>query len=217
MKLRKYLLFLFFPLVLSACLGAAYTADTLPWIASEPILFKDDFSHQTGGWTTHNDLLSFSGYTQGGFRLWVDVPNYQIWSVPGLNFKDTLVYTRARKLGGPEDNLFGLLCRVQDESNYYALVIGSDGYYGIYRMLAGDQTLIGQQHMDFSEVINRDEGVNEIQAVCQADQITLIVNGNKLLQVQDDTLAFGDVGLIVGNFSEPGVDLLFDDFIVVKP
>jgi hypothetical protein len=35
--------------------------------------------------------------------------------------------------------------------------------------------------------------------------------------VEDADLDFGDVGLVVGNFSEPGVDILFDDFIVVKP
>jgi len=53
-----------------------------------------------------------------------------------LNFVDTLVHTRALKLNGPDDNMFGILCRYQDEENYYALVIGSDGYYGVFRRAA---------------------------------------------------------------------------------
>jgi len=134
-----------------------------------------------------------------------------------LNFKDAIIYVSARKLAGPADNLFGILCRYQDKANFYALVIGSDGYYGVYKMQDGVQTLIDQLHMDFSDVINRGEVVNEIRAVCQADQIALIVNDTLLINIQDDTFQSGDVGLIVGNFSQKGVDILFDNFIVVSP
>ena len=59
--------------------------------------------------------------------------------------------------------------------------------------------------------------MNEIQAVCKGNHLILIVNDVRLLQVEDHYLDTGDVGLIVGNFSEPGVDILFDNFIVVKP
>jgi len=215
---RFYLLILIFiPLLLYGCLFRKLTADTFPWVGDAPILFKDDFSYESGGWTTHEDPISFSGYSQGGFRLWVNVPDYQFWSVPGLNFKDTLIYSRVRKLGGPDDNIIGLLCRYQNKSNYYAFVISSDGYYGIYKMLDGEQSLINQEHLDFNPTINQGNNVNEIQAVCVADQLMLFVNGIKLIEAQENTLLSGDVGLIVGNFSDAGVDVLFDDFIVVKP
>lgn len=217
MKRTLFCLFLFIPFILSACGSSGLTADNLPWVGDEPVLFKDDFNYETGGWTRHEDSLSYSGYAQGGFRLWANVPNYQIWSVPGLRFENVFIYTRARKLSGPDNNLLGLICRYQDDLNYYALVIGSDGYYGIYRVLAGEQTLIAQQHLDFSEVIQRGDGENEIQALCQGDQLVLIVNGIKLLEARDDSFNYGDVGLIAGNFEDKGVDVLFDDFIVVKP
>jgi hypothetical protein len=204
-------------LLLSACRSEYLTADTLPWVGDEPVLFKDGFSDQMGNWTMHSDALSFAGYAESGFRLWANVPNYQFWSVPGLNIKDVLIYTRARKLAGPENNIYGVLCRYQDDENYYALVISSDGYYGIFRTLAGEQSLIDQEHMDFSEAILQGEDANEIQAICDGENLALFANGTNLLQVQDSALTHGDVGLIVGNFSEPGVDVLFDDFIVVKP
>jgi len=217
MKRKTFLLFLLIPLILIGCFELPITADTFPWVRDERVFFKDSFSQLSGGWTTHEDSLSFAGYDKGGLRLFADVPNYQFWSVPGLNFKDTQILTHARVLSGPDDNMFGLLCRYQDENNYYALVIGADGYYGIFKNLDGEQSLIDQQHMDFSEQINRGENENKLQAVCQEDRLSLYVNGTMLLQVQDDSLAYGDVGLIVGNFAEPGVDVLFDDFIVVSP
>ncbi len=216
-KVLLSVLFLACLAVLGACSSQSLTADTLPWIADTPVLFRDDFSSESGGWSTHADAVSFAGYDQGRFRLWVDVPFYHFWSVPGLHFQDTLVFTRAIKQAGPENNLFGILCRYQDSRNFYALVIGSDGYYGIFKSENGSQSLIGQEHMDFNEVIRRGEADNEIQAVCQGDQLVLIVNGVKLLQVQDGTFPQGDVGLIAGSFLEPGVDIYFDDFIVVKP
>lgn len=217
MKRLMYLLFIMFTLLLVGCQVESLTADNLPWIGDEKVFFRDDFSYETGGWRTYQDSLSFAGYQSGGFRLFANVPHYQFWSVPGLNLKNAIIYTNASKVDGPDDNMYGILCRYQDPANYYALVIGSDGYYGIFKMIAGQQALIAQAHMDFSEVINRGESNNELTALCQDDTLALIVNEIPLIQVEDAALDYGDVGLVVGNFSEPGVDILFDDFIVVKP
>ena len=216
-KKRMLWLFPLLSLLLAGCMFEFMSADTLPWVSDEPLLFADDFSHQTGGWRIYEDRLSFVGYDQGGFRLWVDLPNYQVWSRPGLNFKDTHLYTRAQMLGGPNDNLFGVLCRFQDDGNYYAFVISSDGYYGIIKKQAGVQGLLGSSQMGFSEAIHRGGETNEILAVCQGEQLVLFVNGVQLEQVSDATFTHGDVGLIAGNRAEPGVDILFDYFIVMKP
>lgn len=203
--------------MLSACLPAFLAADQLPWVSDDPVLFRDDFSGENIGWATHEDSLSFAGFDLNGYRLQSGMPDYQFWSVPGLNFQDTLVQTSAKKLAGPDDNLFGLVCRYQDDNNFYALVIGSDGYYGIFKRIDGEQSLVDQDHMDFSEAINRGVAENTIRAICQGDQLALFVNDTPLIQVQDDSLSQGDVGLIAGNFAVPGVDILFDDFIVVSP
>lgn len=202
---------------LSGCVSEPLTADSLPWVREEPILFMDDFSQQTGGWRTRSDRLSYAGYVQNGFRLWVDLPNFQVWSVPGLIFKDIHIYTRAQKTAGPDDNYFGLICRYQDDDNFYAFVISSDGYYGIFKKQGGTQTLVGLTQMDFDEAIQRGGEPNEIMAVCQGDQLALIVNEVKLLQVTDATFTHGDVGMIAGNLSQPGADILFDYFIVINP
>jgi hypothetical protein len=186
-------------------------------VGEEPILFKDGFSTKTGGWNTQDDNLSFSGYQNGKFRLWVNVPHFQFWSVAGLDFQNIQIFTKAQKIGGPDNNIHGVLCRYQDEDNYYAFVIGSDGYYGIYRVLDGVKSLIGQEQLGFDEVINRGNAENEIIAMCDGDQLLLIVNNHRLVQVADKALSHGDVGLLVGNYDVPGVDILFDNFIVTKP
>lgn len=217
MKKLVFLALIIVAITVSGCGGESLVADNLSWLGDTPVLFIDDFSNETGGWRTHRDRLSFSGYDQGGFRLSVDQPNLLIWSVPGLNFQDIDIYTRARKLSGPDDNLYGLICRYQDMHNFYAFVISSDGYYGIYRKRAGSLSLIGLTQMGFSEVIQRGGDPNLITAVCRGDQLALVVNDTKLLQVRDETFSYGDVGLIAGNLDQPGTNILFDYFIVVKP
>jgi hypothetical protein len=217
MKKFTLCIFLCVFVTLTGCSAQSFTADTLPWVSDDPILFVDDFSQQTGGWQTSQDRLSFVGYDRGGFRLWVNLPNFQVWSVPGLNFQDTRIYTLVHKIAGPDDNLFGVVCRYQDDDNYYSLVISSDGYYGIYKKQSGFQTLLGLPQMGFDESIHRGDQANEILAVCQGDQLALFVNDTKLLQVSDDTFTYGDVGMIAGNRSQPGSDILFNHFIVVKP
>lgn len=203
--------------VLTACRPAFLAVDRLPWFGDEPVLFRDDFTENTGIWTTWETQSSFSAFDHGGLRLWAGTPEYQFWSVPGLNFENVLVNVHARKLTGPDNNLFGLICRYQDADNFYALTLSSDGYYGIYKRVNGEQSLIAQTHMDFSEAIVRGEGENIVRAVCQADQLALFVNDTKLIQVRDETFSNGDVGVIAGNFGETGVDIVFDHFIVVKP
>ena len=216
---RNFLNLLLIPmlLLLSSCYLKSLSADNIPWGEDDPILFKDDFSGEKGGWVTSEDSRSFSGYALGGFQFRSDIPNFQFWSVPGLNFTDAHIYARARKISGPNDNLFGLICRYQDPLNFYALIIGSDGYYGILKVFQGSQTLIDQKHLDFSESINRGNADNEIHALCEGENLVLIVNDTRLLHVQDSSLSYGDVGLIVGNFSETGVNVLFDNFIVLRP
>ena len=216
MKYSLIIVVFLFTLLLSGCSAESLAADSLPWVGEAPVLFMDDFSHPTGGWSTYSDSSSFSGYSQG-FLLSTNIPDYQFWSVPGLNFKDVLIHTRANKMSGPENNLFGVICRYQGPENFYALVISSDGYYGIFKMLEGHFNLIERTAMDFSEMINPGIEANEIHALCQGERLVLIVNGAKLIEVQDSTLTAGDVGLIAGNFDDPGIRVLFDHFIVAKP
>jgi hypothetical protein len=216
-KLRLWIFSLVILMLLPGCRYGLPPADQFPWMDDSRIFFKDDFSKRTGGWTTHADAISFSGYVADSFRIWANVPFFNFWSTPGLTFADSLIYVRTFKQSGPDNNLFGVICRYQGENNFYALVIGSDGYYGILKKLDGEQMLVARTQMAFSEVINRGEAANDIQASCQGDQLALFVNGIQLIEVSDSSFATGDVGVIAGNFLDPGADILFDDFIVVKP
>ena len=200
---------------ISACSGETL----IPQLSSTPnskILFQDDFSDPSSGWLTERETNYVIDYESGGFRIWGDSANYDYWSVPSLNFTDMQIEVDAEKSAGPDNNSFGILCRY-DHENFYGFLISSDGYYGISKRKNGNHQILGADGMKISDVIKKGPATNHIRADCIGSRLTLYVNNEKLLDVQDNEFASGDVGLIAGNFDTGGVDIKFKNFVVQKP
>ena len=95
-------------------------------------------------------------------------------------------------------------------------MISSDGYYGIIKILDGSYHLLNDHTLQYSEAIKQGGETNQIQALCSGSELTLKVNGEELASVQDSDISSGGVGLISGSYDTPGVDILFDNFVVYK-
>ncbi len=184
---------------------------------SHNVLFQDDFSDPTSGWSVSNETDRVIAYQDGGLRFFVNQAHYDYWSVPGLNFSDVHIDADATKLAGPDDNDLGILCRYRDQNNFYGFLISSDGYYGISKMKNGEHTLIGMDGMRVSQTIQTGQATNHIRADCIGSTLALYVNGEKLYEVQDADFTSGDVGLLVGTFDQPGADVRFNNFVVTEP
>jgi hypothetical protein len=156
-------------------------------------------------------------YEGDRYRIVVNASNADYWSNPGFYFEDVQIDVDALKNAGPDDNDFGVLCRYQDTENFYFLIISSDGYYGIGIVSDGHQKLLEPPQMYHSEIIIPGNSVNHIRAVCQGSRLALAVNGEFIAETHDSTFSYGDIGLIVGSFDEPGVDVLFDNLSVKNP
>jgi hypothetical protein len=181
------------------------------------ILFIDDFSDESSGWDRINEDEGVTDYSDGVYRIAVNTDNTDIWANPGLSFTDTVIEVDAKKVGGPDDNDFGIICRYQDLSNFYFFIISSDGFYGIAKVIDGEQILIGLENMEYSDTINQGNSSNKLRADCVGKNLVLHINGQKLLEVNDSQYSTGDVGLIAGTFDVAGTDIHFDNFIVRKP
>ncbi len=155
-------------------------------------------------------------YDSGGYRMLVNQLQTNFWSTPHKNFPNARIEVDLGKLGGPDENRVGLICRFS-EAGYYFFMISSDGYYGIGIYAAGQAVLLGQSEMQYSPSIKTGVAVNHLRADCVANLLTFYVNGNQVAQTIDSTLTTGDVGLLAGTFSTPGVDVVFDNFVVLMP
>lgn len=184
---------------------------------SGQVLFQDDFSKPNSGWIRVTAATGVSDYMDGVYRIFVNEPNVDIWSRPGLNIADVHIEVDAYKVGGERDNRFGVICRVVDNDSFYTFIISSDGYYGIGMINDNTYQLIGMDALQPTDVINLGSAQNHIRADCVGNTLTLYVNGVQLAQVQDASFPSGDVGLIAGTYSTPGTDIRFDNFIVYRP
>jgi len=181
------------------------------------ILFQDDFSNNNSGWDRANIGKDIANYTDGAYRIYINEPNVNVWANPGLNFTDTRVEVEATKVGGPDDNDYGITCRVKDTHHFYFLIISSDGYYGIGKMKGELQAFIGMEAMLPSEAILQGNRINHLRADCVGNSLTLYVNGTKVGHATDPEYTSGDIGLIAGTFNNPGTDIRFDNLYVYKP
>lgn len=142
-------------------------------------------------------------------------PQMNFWSTPEMDLRDVRFEIDVTKLNGPNENRVGLMCRYQN-GNYYFFIISNDGFYAIGKFMGGQTVLLGQSEMQRSEMIQVDT-VNHLRADCIGDSLVFYINYNLVAGAQDSDLSTGDVGVLAGSFAQPGVDVLFDDFVVMQP
>ncbi|MFC1996359.1 hypothetical protein ACFLXI_01965 [Chloroflexota bacterium] len=183
----------------------------------EGVLFQDDFSDPSSGWDRVNVEEGITDYADGVYRILVNTDNTDQWANPGLDFSDTTIKVEATKVGGPDDNDFGVVCRYEDTENFYFFIISSDGFYATGKVFDGIQELLGETEMMPNDAIKTGNATNNIQADCISSRLTFSVNGTQLITVEDSAFAKGDVGLIAGTFDTSGTDIHFDNYLVLEP
>ena len=181
------------------------------------VLFSDDFSTNDNGWKTWNQDNAYVNIEGGGLYFQINEPEYDYWSKPGYKFGNLVIQTDAIKVGGPNNNSYGVICRMLDEANFYAFLISSDGYAGILRVKEGIYELLNNDSMEFFAEIAQGDALNQITATCSDTQLSLAINGKIVLQEEDTNFTVGDIGFIAGTFTEPGVEIIFDNLVVLQP
>jgi hypothetical protein len=183
---------------------------------SGTILFEDDFSSNASGWDRLQTAEGVMDYDASGYRMLVNALDTNFWSTPHKSFSDVRMEVDAGKLGGPEENRAGLICRYTG-ADYYFFMITHDGFYGVGVFKDGQAILLGQSEMLSSSAIHTGVNINHLRADCVGNTLTFYVNGQQVASTQDDSLAQGDVVLMAGTFGQPGVDMIFDNFVVIQP
>ncbi|GAB4503247.1 MAG: hypothetical protein Fur0043_02390 [Anaerolineales bacterium] len=205
----------FASLLLVGLLAACQPASTPPPQPGDT-LFYDDFSHPASGWQRFTSAEGTMDYDGGGYRFLVNGLQTNFWSTPGRSFGDVRLEVDVAKVGGPDENRIGLLCRFI-ENNYYFFLLSSDGYTTIGKYIGGNVIQLGQNQMKYSQAVHTGLAVNHLRADCVGNTLTFYINGQPVAQAQDADLTQGEVGLLAGTFSQPGVDVIFDNFVVLKP
>ncbi len=197
-----------------ACSTAGFAENLVP---SGSVLYQDIFSNEQSGWGSFSGDAGTAGYLNGAYHIVVNQPQTNLWSHPGLSFSDVHLEVSSMTAAGPLSNRVGLICRLQNDQNYYFFVISADGYYGIGKMKEGQASLLSGSAMQPHPAIQGGNQINRIHADCTGDTLMLFVNDTYITSVKDADFGSGDVGILAGTFDQPGADVYFDNFLVLKP
>lgn len=188
---------------------------------AEGVAFIDGFDGETEcGWAQYNRGGAVVEVIDGVLRISTSQPGQIWWTNPGRNYDDVTISAQARQMSGPNDNAYGVICRYQNEENFYIFLISGDGYYAIGKYQSGSNQVIyltGEGQYQFSELINQGVATNLIQASCIGNELSLAVNGLPLASVTDPTFVTGDIGVGVSTFQLGTAVVQFDDVRVIAP
>lgn len=184
---------------------------------SEPLI-SDDFLPPNAAWvrfeTEENAVYALQGelYLEDrGQALSVYTPlSSQIHA-------DTVIGVQTRHVQGSMNNWMGIICRQQDENNYYLFAISADGYYLILLVENGVSTSLIEP--TFSEVINQGKANNYLEARCLGSALSLRVNDTLLVTRADSTLRNPGGIALFADAANSGdtTTVAFDNFVLLTP
>lgn len=188
-----------------------------PQATTVGMLLEDDFSETGSGWDRMESEIGSTNYDHGAYHIIVREPLVDLFANPGGSYKNVVMEVKAARQSGPLNNSYGVICRYQDEKNFYTALITSDGYAGIFEVNDGKYRMLGNSEMIPVPAILGGTTPNLIHFECIGESLALAVNGAPVDAQQDKSFESGDVGLIAGTFDEPDVHIAFDDIKVWQP
>lgn len=176
--------------------------------------FETDDSFETGDYAEASLMIEAGRYwiRQGGERT------AYIWGQGGEAAQNLALDVRVEAQSDFENDLFGAMCRVDEEGAGYIFLISSDGFAAIARTDGRSLSFL----VDWTEDSAIKTGENSLRAVCVDNYLALYVNDELVADVEDSTYTrAGEVGLMAGILVESRDNLdevivSFDDLTVTE-
>ncbi|MGC9400333.1 MAG: hypothetical protein ACP5HM_14520 [Anaerolineae bacterium] len=180
------------------------------------VLLSDDFSTNNGTWTLFNTPEGAAYIQQGELFLEDRGQSVGVYSqlVKG-RWDNVVIGTRLRHVEGAQNNWMGVICRLQDEENYYLFAISADGYYLVLKTEDGLPTaLVGPKPGD---AVAPGLETNTLEAHCEGERLSLFVNGEQLTSVEDTGFERGAIALFADGIAGRQTTVAFDTLVIAKP
>jgi hypothetical protein len=183
--------------------------------------YSEDFG-SLGSWGSGADGDVEGNVSDGVFRLHVFAENGLFWSTGGESFGDGTYQVDATHVAGPVDNGYGLMYRVQEDTDsFYLFEVSSDGFVWIGKCTDGCESevtpLVDEGWFPHAAVKQGVNQLNQLRVEAIGPNMTFFVNGQQVGQASDSQFTEGDIGVLVETLGEGGVTVNFDNFTVTPP
>jgi hypothetical protein len=187
---------------------------TVAKTSSDGVLLFDDFSNPGSGWPI-DDTYYFRGYDEGAYRIRIDQdenPYIFPLAVSGHSFGDVRVEVDTERVSGSESAGAYLICRYQDNDNYYYAELDGDGMLSIGAYLEDEQVIVVD---DFPSGVAPSQ--NHFELDCTGTEMVVYLDGVQFLYAAQLEIPTGDVGFGAGGSGSGVTEVLFDNFMVSQP
>lgn len=180
------------------------------------VLYADDFSDPTSGWPTVQNTQGGYGYQQDGYHIFVDELNSVFWAKTNRTDDNISIYADATPVSANQNGYYGLLCRIQDDQNFYYFVIQSNSNYNIGKYKNAEfQPLLSGAWMR-SAAINQGNQANRLRADCSGNRLKFYANDILLGEVIDTDFTSGFSGILAANLDSGRFEVIFNNFLITE-
>jgi len=175
-----------------------------------PYLYQDDFS-RNDGWPIGQDSLGGTSYADG--RLVIAVRKsgtYRYAQSPSPALTDFFVQVSVRAfLCGPLDD-FGLMFRIDENSNHFRFILACDGQARVARLLNGQSFNLIPPTNTYA-AIPGPLSVNRLGVLAKGSDFFFYINDVEVFSLRNGEIPAGGLGLFVHAGASGQTTVAFDD------
>jgi tRNA A-37 threonylcarbamoyl transferase component Bud32 len=195
--------------------------ETLIPVVNSDVLLEDDFSVSRDNWGTLTDTGSSVEYQNDSLHLQLFEKNYVVWSRPNdEDYENIHAEATAINNNTASSTAFGIICFQQAEDwSFYYLAMTPGGEYAIIRATDGqdDVYLTNNGKWAASDLIKVDADTYRIGADCGNGTLTLYVDGQQIVSINDSAYSAGHIGVFAWSGEDVSTaDVSFDDFLLTS-
>jgi Inner membrane component of T3SS, cytoplasmic domain len=191
-------------------------AETEPVETSEsgsdarPTVVREDFSDPGSGWEIVDDPVATGDYSEGDYVIDIAALSTYVTVDSGIGTERPVISATVRNPGRSPSAGFGILCRYRSETDFVALVAGTDGRTAVLRRHGGELAVISNGGTWVTaDAIAVNAPAYRLRADCRKRSVALFVDGRKVVTARSPLVA-GHVGL----FAAGRVEFHFDDVVI---
>lgn len=184
------------------------------------VLYAESFTPgEMGEWQIEGDALGQTAVIDGQLLIEVNAPNtMQFSTLAAPAFTDFVLEVDARQLKGDLQNSFGILFRMQGPEQFYRFEISGSGQYMLERRNAdGSWTRFVDDWTETPAINPGLNVVNRLKVTANGRNINVYVNEILLHGISDNAYSSGTIALDAGVFTQPGLQVAFDNLVVSEP